>query len=119
MGCTRCYAATMAKRLQAMGVKGYERDGDPRTSGPGFGLSVHPDRLDAPLHWRKPRTVFVNSMSDLFHPDVPYRFIREVFNTMRKCNGRIGPLHTFQVLTKRPQRMAQLANSRGARLRAN
>ena len=74
-GCDHCYALTMAKRLKGMGQAKYQRDGDPKTSGPGFGLTVHPDALDLPLRWRKPRKVFVNCMSDLFHADVPDDFI--------------------------------------------
>ncbi len=100
-GCDNCYALTLAARLKRMGQAKYQNDGDPATSGPGFGLTVHPDALDAPLHWRKPRKVFVNSMSDLFHTDVPDGFIAAVFDTMADCDQ-----HTFQVLTKRPQRMA-------------
>ena len=69
-GCDNCYALTLAKRLKAMGNAKYQNDGDPRTSGPGFGVTVHPRTLMAPLRWR-PRTVFVNSMSDLFHARVP------------------------------------------------
>lgn len=102
-GCDRCYALDMAKRLKAMGQPLYQRDGDPRTSGPGFGLTVHPDVLGKPLGWKKPRRVFVNSMSDLFHKDVPVEFIAQVWDVMARC-----PQHTFQVLTKRPQRMAEL-----------
>lgn len=102
-GCDRCYALTMAARLKAMGQPKYQRDGDPRTSGPGFGLTVHPDTLDIPLRRRKPTTWFVNSMSDLWHKDVPDEFIVDVFATMMRC-----PQHTFQVLTKRPQRMAEV-----------
>ena len=98
-GCDNCYALTMAARLKGMGQAKYQNDGDPRTSGPGFGLTVHPDTLDAPLKWRKPRRVFVNSMSDLFHPDVPEEFIDEVWRTMSTARE-----HTFQILTKRPQR---------------
>lgn len=64
-GCDNCYAMTLAKRLKAMGQVKYQNDGDPRTSGPGFGLTVHPDALSIPYGWRSPRTVFVNSMSDL------------------------------------------------------
>jgi protein gp37 len=64
-GCDNCYALTLAKRLTAMGQAKYQHDGDPRTSGPGFGVTVHEDVLWEPLWWRKPRTVFVNSMSDL------------------------------------------------------
>lgn len=118
-GCDHCFALTLAKRLKAMGSPHYQLDGDPRTSGPGFGVQCHADALDIPLHWRKPRRIFVCSMADLFHQDVPYRFIREVFNTMRNCNGTADadgvtrlPSHTFQVLTKRPQRMKELALTR-------
>lgn len=115
-GCDNCYALTMAGRLKLMGQPKYQKDGDPNTSGPGFGVTCHENELDRPDRWRRPRRVFVNSMSDLFHPDVPYRFAREVFNTMRRCDGMVTalgqqmPSHTFQVLTKRPQRMAELAN---------
>lgn len=102
-GCDNCYALTMAARLKGMGQAKYQRDGDPRTSGPGFGLTVHPDTLDQPLRWRKPRRVFVNSMSDLFHPDVPDEFVVDVLAVIS-----LTPQHTYQVLTKRPQRMAAL-----------
>lgn len=102
-GCDHCYALTMAKRLKGMGQAKYQRDGDPRTSGPGFGLAAHPDTLDLPLHWRKPRRVFVNSMSDLFHADVPATFIGSVFDMMA-----LTPRHTYQILTKRPARMRAL-----------
>jgi protein gp37 len=106
-GCDNCYALTMAARLKGMGQEKYQNDGDSRTSGPGFKLTVHPDTLDLPLRWRKPRRVFVNSMSDLFHRDVPSHFIGSVFRTMARC-----PQHTFQILTKRPDRMAAwLANN--------
>src|SRR5260370_30724778 len=64
-GCDHCYALTLAKRLKAMGQPKYQIDGDPRTSGPGFGVTVHPGALEIPLRWRRPRLVFVNSMSDL------------------------------------------------------
>jgi protein gp37 len=106
VGCDHCYALTMAGRLKAMGSAKYQHDGDPRTSGPGFGLSVHRDALELPLRWRDPRVVFVNSMSDLFHPEVPDAFVRDVFDVMQRA-GR----HTFQLLTKRPQRMALLLRS--------
>ena len=106
-GCDHCYALTMAKRLKGMGQAKYQTDGDPRTSGPGFGLAVHPDALDVPLHWRKPKRIFVNSMSDLFHPKVPTAFIAAVFDVMAQT-----PQHTYQVLTKRAPRMRSL--SRGA-----
>lgn len=103
-GCDRCYALTLAKRLKAMGQPKYQKDGDPRTSGPGFALTLHPEALSAPKAWTAPRTVFVNSMSDLFHPDVPLSFIDEVFAVMAEC-----PQHTFQVLTKRSHRLASVA----------
>jgi len=99
-GCDNCYALTLAKRLKGMGVAAYQNDGDPGTSGPGFKLTLHPDRLDQPLRWRKPRRIFVNSMSDLFHPDVPDVFVGRVFHTMAAASQ-----HQFQILTKRPQRM--------------
>src|SRR5262252_1697797 len=76
-GCDNCYALTLAARLKAMGQPKYQRDGSPRTSGPGFGLTLHHDELETPLSWKKPRLVFVNSMSDLFHPDVPLDFIQD------------------------------------------
>lgn len=105
-GCDNCYALALAGRLKAMGQPRYQRDGDPRTSGPGFGLTLHWDKLDDPLRWRKPRMVFVNSMSDLFHKDVPPEFIGRVFDVMGQC-----PQHTFQVLTKRPKRMARVLDA--------
>jgi protein gp37 len=98
-GCDHCYALTLAARLKAMGSPKYQQDGDPRTSGPGFGVTLHPDELVAPRRWRRPRRVFVNSMSDLFHPRVPVEFIAEVFAMMAET-----PQHTYQVLTKRPKR---------------
>lgn len=103
-GCDNCYALTLAKRLKAMGSAKYQNDGDPRTSGPGFGVTVHPESLDIPRKWRKPRMVFVNSMSDLFHGRVPLEFIQQVFAVMAET-----PQHTYQVLTKRARRMARLA----------
>lgn len=99
-GCDHCYALTLAARLKAMGQPRYQRDGDPRTSGPGFGLTEHPDGLDVPLRRRKPSMWFVNSMSDLFHNEVSDEFIGQVFDVMLRAEQ-----HTFQVLTKRPQRM--------------
>lgn len=107
-GCDNCYALTMAARLKAMGQAKYQRDGDPRTSGPGFGLTEHPDTLDQPLRWRKPRRVFVNSMSDLFHPKVSDGFIGSVWRTMA-----LGRQHTYQILTKRPARMRSLLTKWG------
>ncbi len=102
-GCDHCYALTLAKRLKAMGNRRYQRDGDPRTSGPGFGVTLHEDKLLEPLQMRRPRPVFVNSMSDLFHRDVPIWFIERVFETMASA-----PQHVFQILTKRPGRMASV-----------
>jgi protein gp37 len=102
-GCDHCYALTMAKRLKGMGQAKYQNDGDLRTSGPGFGLAVHPDTLATPLGWRKPRRIFVNSMSDLFHARVPEPFVGGVWNTMA-----LTPWHTYQILTKRPERMARV-----------
>jgi protein gp37 len=105
VGCDNCYALTLAKRLKAMGNAKYQTDGDPRTSGPGFGVAVHPDSLDLPRSWRKPRVVFVNSMSDLFHARVPDVFVKDVFRVMRET-----PHHTYQLLTKRPKRLARMAD---------
>jgi len=102
-GCDHCYAMALAKRLKAMGNPRYQADGRPETSGPGFGVTLHPDVLDVPSRWRRPRVIFVNSMSDLFHPRVPDDFIADVFAAMARC-----PQHTFQILTKRPKRMAAL-----------
>lgn len=110
-GCDNCYALTLAKRLKAMGSAKYQRDGDPRTSGSGFGLTTHDDALDLPLRWRKPRRVFVNSMSDLFHKDVPDGFIASVFAIMAAT-----PQHVFQILTKRHGRLGLLASPRWAGL---
>jgi len=94
-GCLNCYAEKLAHRLQAMGNPNYEN---------GFEVTLHHHMLDRPLTWRQPRLVFVNSMSDLFHEDVPLEFIRQVFVTMRKT-----PRHTYQVLTKRSERLLELA----------
>lgn len=105
-GCDNCYALTMAARLKAMGSPKYQRDGHPDTSGPGFGLTIHPDTLLTPLGWKQPAKVFVNSMSDLFHSDVPDDFILAVWETMSRC-----PQHTFQILTKRPHRAARLIST--------
>lgn len=96
----------MAARLKRMGQAGCQTDGDPRTSGPGFGLAVHPDRLGIPLRWKRPRLIFVNSMSDLFHEQVPDEFIDQVFAVMA-----MAPQHTFQILTKRPERMRAWAEA--------
>jgi protein gp37 len=104
-GCDHCYALTLAKRLKAMGVARYQRDGDPRTSGPGFGVSLHPESLKEPYGWRTPRVVFVNSMSDMFHSKVPLSFIQSVFDVIADT-----PQHTYQILTKRSLRMRRLAD---------
>jgi protein gp37 len=93
-GCKFCYAERMAKRLQAMGQFRY-RDG--------FRLTLQEDQVDLPLRWKAPRVIFVNSMSDLFHADVPLDFIQRCFKTMAQASQ-----HTFQVLTKRPERAAEL-----------
>lgn len=94
-GCKYCYAERMAKRLKAMGVERYKN---------GFRVTLQPDLLDAPLHWREPRIVFVNSMSDLFHEKVPLEYIQQVFETIDKC-----PQHTFQILTKRSKRLKEIS----------
>lgn len=93
-GCKHCYAERMAMRLQAMGSANYKN---------GFELTLHEPALAIPLRWSKPRMIFVNSMSDLFHEDVPVEFIQRVFETMRDAHW-----HTFQVLTKRADRLARL-----------
>lgn len=103
-GCDNCYALTMAKRLKAMGSERYQLDGDPRTSGPGFGLTLHPSALVQPYRWRGNRTVFVDSMSDLFHAKVPLGFLQDVFSVIQDT-----PQHTYQILTKRSLRLARLA----------
>jgi protein gp37 len=104
-GCDHCYALTLSRRLKAIGQPKYQLDGDPRTSGPGFGLTIHPDTLDIPKRWSSPRTIFVNSMSDLFHDQVPFEFIANVFQVMEST-----PQHTYQVLTKRSKRLVSLAD---------
>jgi len=103
-GCDNCYALTLAGRLKSMGQPKYQADGDPATSGPGFKLTLHEDALDIPTRWRAGRHIFVNSMSDLFHPDVPLEFISRVLGVARRT-----PQHTYQVLTKRAQRLAAVA----------
>ena len=95
-GCKNCYAERMAKRLQAMGVDKYKD---------GFELRMHPEVLSEPYSWRNPRTVFVNSMSDLFHENMPFDFIEKVFKVMNE-----NPIHTFQVLTKRADILSQYSN---------
>lgn len=95
-GCKNCYAERMARRLKAMGVDRYKNE---------FDLTMHWDLIDQPRHWAKPRVVFVNSMSDLFHESVEDQFIVDVFRTMQEC-----PRHTFQILTKRSTRLRSLAS---------
>lgn len=104
-GCDNCYALTLAKRLKAMGNPKYQNDGDARTSGPGFGVTAHTDALAIPYSWKRPRVVFVNSMSDLFHARVPLPFIQRVFAVMEDT-----PHHTYQVLTKRARRLERMAD---------
>lgn len=103
-GCDNCYALRMSKRLKFMGSPKYQTDGDPRTSGPGFGISCHPETLAQPRTWTGHRTVFVDSMSDLFHPGVPESFIKQVFEVMVST-----PQHEYQILTKRSRRLTDLA----------
>ena len=93
-GCKHCYAERMAKRLQAIGQKNYRR---------GFELELQPHMLELPLSWRRPQLIFVNSMSDLFHADVPDEYIQKVFAVMRRASW-----HRFQVLTKRAERLAAM-----------
>src|SRR5437588_3159777 len=95
-GCKNCYAERLALRLQAMGNRRYRK---------GFNLTLHDDVVDLPKSWRIPRMIFVNSMSDLFHPKVPFHFIQRVFDTMTECEH-----HTFQILTKRSDRLRGLAS---------
>ena len=95
-GCKHCYAERMAKRLKAMGSARYAN---------GFEPTLHWDLLDAPKRWNRPRVIFVNSMSDLFQDEVPLEFIRQAFATMAAC-----PQHTFQILTKRAERVARFAH---------
>lgn len=94
-GCKNCYAEKLAKRLQAMGQANYKN---------GFKLTLQPKMLEIPLSWKKPQTIFVNSMSDLFHRDVPLDYIQQVFNVMVKADW-----HNFQVLTKRSERLKELS----------
>lgn len=96
-GCKHCYAERMAKRLFAMGSDRYQN---------GFEPTLHYDLIDTPRSWKKPRIIFVNSMSDLFQDEVPHDFIARVFETMVAC-----PQHTFQILTKRSERLLELSGS--------
>jgi protein gp37 len=95
-GCAHCYAETFAERFRGVPGHPYEQ---------GFDLKLWPERLQLPLQWKRPRTIFVNSMSDLFHVDVPDEFIIKVFAVMARADW-----HTFQVLTKRPERAASMSN---------
>lgn len=97
-GCKHCYAETMAGRLKAMGTPGYEN---------GFTLTLLPNRLNDPLNRKKPTVYFVNSMSDLFHENVPFEFIDKVFETINKATQ-----HQFQILTKRAERLAEYFSNR-------
>ena len=96
-GCKHCYAETMAKRLVAMKAPRYRN---------GFSVTLQPDLIDLPRRWKAPRTIFVNSMSDLFHTEIPDEYIARIFQTMAEC-----PQHKFQVLTKRAERLLDLAPS--------
>lgn len=108
-GCQNCYALALAKRLKGMGRSTgspkYQNDGDPRTSGPGFGVTVHPGSLRIPYSLAGRQKIFVNSMSDLFHARVPLGFVQDVFDVMRDT-----PQHTYQVLTKRSARLPKVAD---------
>ena len=94
-GCKHCYAERMARRLQAIGHPHYRN---------GFQVALHEDALDLPLRWKRPQAIFVNSMSDLFHKDVPLEFIQRTFDVMKRAHW-----HQFQVLTKRSERLAELS----------
>jgi len=94
-GCKHCYAERMSRRLVAMGQPRYRN---------GFKVTLQPDVLELPLKWRLPRTIFVNSMSDLFHHDIPESYIKKCFDVMQQASQ-----HTFQVLTKRPERAAEMS----------
>ena len=94
-GCKNCYAATLSKRLKAMGIKKYKNN---------FKFTQHNNDLEIPLRWKKPRKIFVNSMSDLFHEEAEMEFIARCFDTMTKANW-----HIYQVLTKRPDKMAKFS----------
>jgi len=95
LGCLHCYAQRMAERLRAMGQERYKN---------GFRLTIHQEALDEPYHWKKPRIIFVNSMGDLFHEKIPFEFIRDVFQAMNDNKH-----HTFQILTKRSERLREMA----------
>src|SRR4051794_32158664 len=94
-GCNHCYAERMSLRLRAMGQRNYVN---------GFELTLHEQALELPLKWRNPQMIFVNSMSDLFHKDVPLDFIRRIFSVMQRAHW-----HRFQVLTKRSERLREVS----------
>jgi len=96
-GCKHCYAERLAHRLHAMGLDRYRNE---------FQVTLHRDLIDLPLSWKKPRMIFVNSMSDLFHNDIPIEFIQRVFDTMERT-----PRHTYQILTKRSERLKEIATT--------
>lgn len=97
-GCAHCYAEVMARRLKAMGLEKYRN---------GFDLTLHKDDLDEPLGWRKPHNIFVCSMSDIFHEDVPFKFVDLIMQTII-----LTPQHRYQILTKRAERMAEYFSTR-------
>ncbi len=103
-GCAHCYALDLSARLKRFGQAKYQRDGTRPSSGPGFAVTLHPQTLDVPLRWKRPRMIFVNSMSDLFHEEVPLEYIEEIFAVMQRAEQ-----HTFQILTKRDERLSELA----------
>ena len=90
-GCKFCYAEALSKILKENGQKKYRN---------GIGFTIHPETLNHPYNWKEPKTVFVNSMSDLFHEDMPLDFLKQVFEVMNKT-----PQHTYQILTKRPEKV--------------
>jgi protein gp37 len=99
-GCKNCYAETLARRLQRMGSRNYAN---------GFALTLQPHMLDLPTHWRQPRRIFVNSMSDVFHEDVPDDYVSRIFEVMERADW-----HVYQLLTKRPERLARFVRARYA-----
>lgn len=97
-GCKNCYAETLARRLQRMGSRNYAN---------GFALTLQPHMLEVPIHWRQPRRIFVNSMSDVFHKDVPDSYVGQIFDVMERAHW-----HIYQLLTKRPERLARFVRGR-------
>ena len=97
-GCAHCYAEVMSRRLKAMGLEKYRN---------GFGLTLHEDDLEEPLQWNKPHNIFVCSMSDIFHEEVPFEFVDRIMDTIRR-----SPQHRYQILTKRAERMAEYFSTR-------